>query len=91
MKQIAKTDQIEYKGSMKIKTSITLSSDLLKTLDRMERGSKNRSRLIEEAVIFFLAQKKRARRDAKDLKIMNEEAESINQEAEDALTYQVAL
>ncbi len=48
----------------------------------------NRSRLIEEAVVDFLARRKRAQREARDLAILNRHAESLNREVRDVLTYQ---
>jgi metal-responsive CopG/Arc/MetJ family transcriptional regulator len=79
----------EYVGSMKIKTSITLAEDLLKVIDEQSGPHKNRSDFIEKAVRAYVAQVMRDRRNARDLEIINRQADRLNQEAEDVLTYQV--
>jgi len=79
----------EYVGSMKIKTSITLAEDLLKVIDEQSGPHKNRSDFIEKAVRAYVAQVTRDRQNARDLDIINRQADRLNQEAEDVLTYQV--
>ncbi len=76
---------------MKIKTSITLSEDLLKAIDRYAKEYNNRSEFIEEAVRAFISQLIRKQQDARDLEIINRRADYLNQEATDVLTYQVDL
>ena len=76
---------------MKVKTSITLSEDLLKTIDKLSRRYKNRSEFIEIALRAFIAQNIRDERNAKDLEIINQNAELLNEEALDVLAYQVDL
>jgi metal-responsive CopG/Arc/MetJ family transcriptional regulator len=76
---------------MKVKTSITLSGDLLKTIDEYAREYNNRSEFIEEAVRVFIRQLVRRRQEARDLEIINHRAGFLNQEAMDVLTYQVDL
>ena len=78
-----------YVGSMKIKTSITLAEDLLKVIDEQSGPHKNRSDFIEKAVRAYVAQVTRDRQNARDLDIINRQADRLNQEAEDVLTYQV--
>jgi len=74
---------------MKIKTSITLSEDLVRAMSKRAGGFKNRSDLIETALRAFLARLVQEERDAKDLAILNREADRLNREAEDVLKYQV--
>ncbi len=76
---------------MKVKTSITLSKNLLKEIDSIISRSGNRSLFIEEAVKNYLNHKKRFLRDQKDLEIINRSANDLNKEAEDALSYQVKI
>jgi metal-responsive CopG/Arc/MetJ family transcriptional regulator len=76
---------------MKIKTSITLSEDLLKAIDEYRGDYKNRSEFIENAVRAFVTQLIQRKQDAKDLEIINQHADSLNREAADVLTYQVDL
>jgi metal-responsive CopG/Arc/MetJ family transcriptional regulator len=74
---------------MKVKTSITLSEELLAQVDRLlgKRGS--RSALLEQALLEFLANRKRRERDAQDLELLNAHESELNREALDVLEYQV--
>ena len=76
---------------MKIKTSITLSKNLLKEIDSIISKSGNRSLFIEEAIKNYLNHKKRLVRNKKDLVIINRSANDLNKEAEDTLSYQVKI
>jgi len=76
---------------MKVKTSITLSQDLLKAIDEYTGEYKNRSEFIEDAVRAFILQLIRGQQDSRDLEIINQRANYLNQEAADVLTYQVVL
>jgi len=76
-------------GSMKSKTSITLSTDLLEDLDSVIGDSGNRSRVIEIAVREYIKRHIREARDRRDLALINENAASLNKEAKDALSYQI--
>ena len=70
---------------MKIKTSITLPADLLASIDRVD---KNRSAFFERASRVYLARLEKGRRDARDARIINANAERLNEEAQDVLEYQ---
>jgi metal-responsive CopG/Arc/MetJ family transcriptional regulator len=77
---------------MKVKTSITLSAELLEILDRRAKKLKtNRSEFIEAAVWAFVRYSARAERNARDLEILNQRADRLNEEALDVLDYQAAL
>ena len=76
---------------MKVKTSVTLSEDLLEAIDRRAGQFKNRSDLIEAAVRAYIAQMVRDEQNARDLAIINREADRLNEEAADVLAYQVPL
>ncbi len=76
---------------MKVKTSITLSEDILQTVDELSGSYKNRSEFIETAVRAFIDQLIRDQQNARDLEILNRHADRLNQEAADVLTYQVEL
>ncbi len=73
---------------MKTKTSITLSEDVIRAIDKLSGRSKNRSAFIELAVRHYIAQLIRKQRNAKDLAIINKRAERLNEEADDVLAYQ---
>ncbi len=74
---------------MKVKTSITISEELLQLVDERARQSKkNRSDFIEAAVREFIKHLMRNEQDARDLGIINRRAEHLNEEASDVLAYQ---
>jgi len=75
---------------MKVKTSITLSEDLLKAVDkRTKQQKKTRSDFIEAAVRAFIQQLIREEQNARDLEIINRHADALNKEAAEVLEYQV--
>ena len=74
---------------MKIKTSITLSEDLIREIDELSGRFGNRSALIEKAIRDFLTADAKRRRDLQDIEIINRRADALNKEAEDVLSYQV--
>ncbi len=76
---------------MKVKTSITLSEDLLKAIDQRIGERKNRSDFIETAVWNFITQTIRDEKNRRDLETINRCADRLNEEAEDVLAYQVSL
>ena len=76
---------------MKIKTSITLSPEAIDAIDEIAGAGTSRSRIIEEAVIEFVASHRRRQREAKDLEILNRSAERLNRETEEILRYQAEL
>jgi metal-responsive CopG/Arc/MetJ family transcriptional regulator len=73
---------------MKVKTSITLSPDVLRAVDRAGGGRSNRSRVIETALREFMERRARAARDRRDIEIINRSAEALNREAADVIAYQ---
>ncbi len=73
---------------MKVKTSVTLSEDLLRAMDVL-RGGGNRSQFIETAVRALIARRARDERDARDAEILKGRADWLNAEALDVLDYQV--
>ena len=70
---------------MRVKTSITLPEELLKSIDRTDP---NRSAFIERASRAYLARLDKAKREAKDIEIINAHADRLNEEAMDVLEYQ---
>ena len=76
---------------MKVKTSITLSEDLIAQLDKLAGEIGSRSTVLELALREFLINRKRRKRDARDLRILNTRAAELNREAQDVLEYQVEL
>jgi len=74
---------------MKVKTSVTLSEDLVKTVRRAGRKGESRSETIERLVRQGLLAEARRAADARDLALINEHADRLNLEAGDVLGYQV--
>ena len=74
---------------MKVKTSVTLAEDLLKSIDEQSGPHKSRSEFIEKAVRTYISRAIRDRKNARDLDIINRRADRLNREANDVLTYQV--
>jgi metal-responsive CopG/Arc/MetJ family transcriptional regulator len=70
---------------VRVKTSVTLPADLLATIDQV---STNRSAFVERAARAYLARFDKARREARDIEIINRNAERLNAEALDVLGYQ---
>ena len=76
---------MEYNCLVRVKTSITLPSELLKNIDRTES---NRSAFFERVACAYLTVLNNAKRDARDLAIINSNADRLNAEALDVLDYQ---
>lgn len=76
---------------MKVKTSITLSDELVQAIDQYDGAYKNRSDFIEAAIWAFIRQIRRSQQNARDIEIINQNAERLNVEALDVLAYQVEL
>jgi len=85
------SDRQEYISGMKVKTSVTLSEDIIKDLDRAARRGESRSRAIERLLRERLAAEARRAADRKDLDLINEHSAELNAEAEDVLSYQKEL
>ncbi len=75
---------------MKVKTSITLTEDLLSEIDRNLDGFKSRSDFIEVASKNYLSQRARIENDRRDREIIDKRAAAMNKEAEAVLDFQVS-
>ena len=73
---------------MKEKTSITLSKEVLASIDRMAGSKQSRSAFIEAVLAQYLRRRKRAEIEARDLELLNRAAGELNPEVEDVLRYQ---
>jgi len=82
---LSTADNRRYIYLVRVKTSITLPSDLLTELDRVD---KNRSALLERAARAYLRNLRRELRDRRDIEIINRNADQLNREAADVLEYQ---
>ena len=77
-----------YNGSMKEKTSITLSKEVLAAIDRIAGSKQSRSAFIESVLAQYLRKRARAQVEARDLELINKAADELNREVEDVLGYQ---
>lgn len=75
---------------MKVKTSVSLSQELLARIDQLP-GDNNRSLFLETAAWAYLEQLRREAQAARDLEILNRRADYLNAEVADALLHQVPL
>ncbi|MFN8454950.1 MAG: ribbon-helix-helix domain-containing protein [Anaerolineae bacterium] len=76
---------------MKLKTSVTLSNELVQAIDQYGQNYKNRSDFVEAAIWAFIKQIIRDQQNARDIEIINRNADRLNAEALDVLAYQVQL
>ena len=76
---------------MKIKTSITLSNDILEAIDQHMGAYRSRSEFLETAARIFIEQLKKKEAEQRDLDIINQNSDTLNHEAEDVLGYQVPI
>jgi metal-responsive CopG/Arc/MetJ family transcriptional regulator len=73
---------------MKLKTSLTLSEDLVAKLDRLAGPDVSRSSFIERILRDFVEGRAQARRNARDAAAINRHAAKLNAEMKDALSFQ---
>jgi len=76
---------------MKEKTSITLSSDVLAEVDRNAGSKASRSAFIEQVLREHFKQKVRDALNARDVELINANADYLNREMEDVLRYQASI
>lgn len=74
---------------MKQKTSLTLSEDLLATLDKMAGPDVSRSAFVETILRDFVEGRAQARREARETAAINRHAAKLNAEMKDVLAFQV--
>lgn len=79
-----------YDGSMKKKTSITLSQAVLEEVDRLAGSDESRSAFIERVLRGYFRRRARRAINLRDLERLNRGAERLNAEAADVLDYQAA-
>ena len=73
---------------MKSKTSLTLSEDLVASIDKLAGPNVSRSAYIEQILREFVNRRAQARKDAREIAAINRHAAQLNAEMSDALTFQ---
>jgi metal-responsive CopG/Arc/MetJ family transcriptional regulator len=81
----------EYNGSMKEKTSITLSSDLLAEIDRNAGSKASRSAFIEGVLREYFKIKVREAINARDLALINAHAGYLTHESRELDEFQAPI
>lgn len=76
---------------MKQKTSITLSSDLLKEIDRGAGKGASRSEFIEHVLREYFKAKVREAINARDLELINTHVDSLIRESQELDEYQAPV
>lgn len=72
---------------MKIKTSLSLSADLVERLDRLAPPNMSRSSFIEHILRDHVKGRVQARRPACEVAQINRRADALNDEMKDALSF----
>lgn len=78
---------MRYVGGMKQKTSITLSEELVRELDRRTTGGASRSAYIEGVLRDHFRRVAWETAQNQDREILDRRAEALNDEMEDVLTF----
>jgi metal-responsive CopG/Arc/MetJ family transcriptional regulator len=73
---------------MKMKTSLTLSEDLIARIDKLAGSKISRSSYIEQILRDFVDGVAQARKDARQIAAINRHAAELNAEMSDALSFQ---
>jgi metal-responsive CopG/Arc/MetJ family transcriptional regulator len=76
---------------MKEKTSITLSSEVLASVDRHAGAKTSRSAFIESVLRAYFKEKARQALHKRDMELINANAEALGAEAMDVLRYQAPI
>ncbi|HEY8054094.1 MAG TPA: ribbon-helix-helix protein, CopG family [Steroidobacteraceae bacterium] len=73
---------------MKAKTSLTLSEDLVASIDKLAGSKISRSAYIEQILREFVDGRAQARKDAREIAAIDRHAAQLNAEMSDALSFQ---
>lgn len=73
---------------MKAKTSLTLSEDLVASIDKLAGPRISRSAYIEQILREFVDRRAQTRKDAREVAAINRHAAQLNTEMSDALSFQ---
>jgi metal-responsive CopG/Arc/MetJ family transcriptional regulator len=75
---------------MKAKTSLTLSEDLVASIDKLAGPKVSRSAYIEQILRDFVDRRAQARKGAREVAAINRHAAQLNAEMKDALSFQAS-
>ncbi len=72
----------------KIETTFSISVKVLEKTDAFAEKFGGRSEFVEQALQEFILKLEKSEREAKDIEIINQNADELNEEAMDVLDYQ---
>lgn len=72
----------------KIETTFSISIKILEKTDALANKFGGRSEFVEQALQEFILKLEKSEREAKDIEIINQNADELNEEAMDVLDYQ---
>jgi metal-responsive CopG/Arc/MetJ family transcriptional regulator len=75
---------------MKAKTSLTLSEDLVASIDKLAGAKVSRSAFVEQILREFVDRRAQARKYAREFAAINRHAAQLNVEMSDALSFQAS-
>jgi metal-responsive CopG/Arc/MetJ family transcriptional regulator len=87
--QLAALAALATASARKAKTSVTLSSNLLKVIDGLA-GASQRSAWIERAVRAYAMRELKRERRVRELELLNRHAKALNAEGDESAAYQSA-
>ncbi len=76
---------------MKAKTSLTLSEDLVASIDKLAGAKFSRSAYVEQILREFVDRRAQARKDARETASIDRHSAQLNAEMTDALSFQANL
>jgi len=72
----------------KMKTSLTLSREVVRGIDRVAGKKRSRSAVVDDVLRGYLSHRERAAANARDAEKINRFAHELNAEMQDVLAYQ---
>lgn len=72
----------------KLKTSLTLSREVIRGIDHVAGKKRSRSAVIDDVLRRYLSHRDRAAANARDAEKINRCADTLNDEMQDVLAYQ---
>jgi len=73
---------------MRVRTSVTLPKELLIKVDALAGKKHKRSAIVESALRDYVAKENRNKLNKRDIEIINKNADLINKQVEETMTFQ---
>lgn len=74
--------------NMRVRTSISLPEELLVKVDKLAGAKKRRSQVVESALVAYVAKQAPQKLNKRDIDIINQNADLINEQVEETLEFQ---